>query len=163
MRGKVAQIDWLDGDDAAALKRLYLAEKRADVKPRLHLLWLVRGGMQIREAAGAVGTHERTARQWVAWYREGGVEAVASKKSCGKGRTSRLAPEQCRELFQVSAQEGFASAAEVAQWVERRFGVMYQAGSVYGLLSRLGIRLKVPRPQNAKADAAVQEAWQKGG
>lgn len=157
------QIDWRAGDDAAALKRLYLSEKRADVKPRLHLLWLVRDGMRVREAARVVGTHERTARQWVAWYREGGVEAVGSKKSCGKGQACRLSPEQCQELRQFSAQEGFASAAEAAQWIEQRFGVAYQAGSVYGLLSRLGIRLKVPRPQNAKADAAVQGAWQKGG
>ncbi len=163
MRGKAAQIDWRGGDDAASLKRLYLAEKRADVKPRLHLLWLVRGGMQVREAAEVVGVHERTARQWVAWYREGGVGAVRSKKSCGKGQASRLSPEQCRQLRQFTAQEGFASAAAAQQWIEQRFGVVYRAGSVYGLLSRLGIRLKVPRPQNAKAEAAAQEAWQKGG
>ncbi len=78
MRGRILQIDWQE--DEAALKRLYLAEKDAVVKPRLHLLWLVRSGKQVKEATETVGCHARTAQQWLAWYREGGVDTVRAKK-----------------------------------------------------------------------------------
>lgn len=64
MRGKIAQIDWQD--DESGLKQAYLREADPLVKPRLHLLWLVRQGKQIKEAAALVGVHLRTGRQWVA-------------------------------------------------------------------------------------------------
>ena len=47
-------------------------------------------------------------------------------------------------------------------WLEAQF-VVYAVGSLYTLLPRLGIRLKVPRPRHPNADPQAQTAWKKGG
>ncbi len=57
----------------------------------------------------------------------------------------------------------FATAPVVRDWIEDRFGVAYTVGSLYTLLPRLGIRLKVPRPRHTQADPQAQTAWKKGG
>ena len=57
----------------------------------------------------------------------------------------------------------FGTAADVRDWIEARFGVVYSVGSLYTLLPRLGIRLKVPRPRHPQADLQAQAAWKKGG
>ena len=159
MRGKVAQIDWQD--DETELKAAYLREADPHVKPRLHLLWLVRHGKQIKEAAALVGTHLRTGRQWIAWYRAGGLALVRRKKSGGKGNPSRLSPEQQHVLLDYLGENGSATALEVCQWVVEQFGVVYSVKGMYTLLARLKVKKKVPRPMNAKADEAVQQAYKK--
>lgn len=162
MHGKIVQVDWQD--EEAALKRLYLTEKEATVKARLHLLWLVRSGKQVKDATAVVGCHLRTAQQWLAWYREGGVDAVRSKKGGNaRGSSSRLSPAQKETLLAQANKDGFESGLAVRDYIEQTFGIVYTVGGVYGLLKRLRIKKKVPRPMNVKADPAVQEAYKKGG
>lgn len=48
-------MDWQD--EEAILKRLYRTQKDANVKPCLHLLWLVRSGKQVKEATAVVGCY----------------------------------------------------------------------------------------------------------
>ena len=62
-----------------------------------------------------------------------------------------------------AAQGVFGSAQAVRDWIEERFGVVYTRDSMYTLLPRLGIRLKVPRPRHAKTDPQAQATWKKGG
>ena len=162
MRGRILQIDWQE--DEAALKRLYLAEKDAVVKPRLHLLWLVRSGKQVKEATETVGCHARTAQQWLAWYREGGVDTVRAKKGGNyKGAPSRLSLHQTQALISQANKDGFESGLAVRDYIAQTFGVTYTVGSIYSLLKRLKVKKKVPRPMNVKADQAVQDAYKKGG
>ena len=47
----------------------------------------------------------------------------------------------------------FAAAQSVRDWIEEQFGVAYTVGSLYTLLPRLGIRLKMPRPGHTQADS----------
>ena len=54
-RGRKPTIEWAAGDDAASLYARYRRERRADVRPRLHALWLVRTGRTTREAAEVLG------------------------------------------------------------------------------------------------------------
>ena len=54
-RGRKLTIAWAVEDDAASLYARYRRERRADVRPRLHALWLVRTGHSAREAAGVLG------------------------------------------------------------------------------------------------------------
>ena len=63
----------------------------------------------------------------------------------------------------AAAQGLFATAQAVRDWIEEQFGVSYTVGSLYTLLPRLGIRLKVPRPRHPQAAPQAQAAWQKGG
>lgn len=161
MRGKIVQIEWQE--DEATLKQLYLREKDALIKPRLHFLWLIRQGKQVKDATPLIGVHPRTAQQWLAWYREGGIEAVRQKRGGNyRGLPCRLSAQQCAALEAYSNDEGFATGLEAQKWIQEKFGVSYALDGVYTLLRRLKIKKKVPRPMNVKADEEVQQAYKKG-
>jgi transposase len=160
-RGRPLNIPW--EEDGATLFQAYRQEKSADIKPRLHALWLLRLGYPLEETAQIVGIHYRTLQQWLAWYRQGGLAAVRGHPRGGKGRTSWLSREQQEQLRQQVAQGGFGTAQEVVDWVAQTFGVQYTRGSMYSLLARLHGGKKVPRPLAEKASLEGQEQWKKGG
>lgn len=161
-RGRPFVVAWRDEDDEAALKAAYRAEQDAEVKPRLHALWLVRGGRRLGEVADVVGVDYRTVQRWVAWYRAGGLDAVASRHMGGVGQPSRLTAEQQEETAREVASGRFRTAADIRGWVAETFRVRYTEGGMYSLLARLRCAPKVPRPLHEQADPAAQEAWKKG-
>lgn len=160
--GRPLVIVWAAADDATQLRALYQAERRRDVRPRLHALWLLRSGRRIREVAAVLGVHERNVQRWVRWYRGGGLAEVTAHRRQGKGQVARLTGEQQAHLREQAATGAFRTAAAARRWVQEHFGVTYSEGGMYDLLGRLRIRPTVPRPRNPQADAAVQAAW-KGG
>jgi len=162
-RGRPFVVAWRDEDDAAALKAAYRAERDAEVKPRLHALWLVREGRRLGEVADVVGVDYRTVQRWVAWYRDGGRAEVQRHHMGGLGQPPRLTPEQQERMAQEVASGRFRTAAEIRGWVAATFRVTYTEGGTYSLLARLRLAPKVPRPVHEKADLAVQDAWEKGG
>ncbi len=162
-RGRPLAVAWASGDDAASLYERYRRERRADVRPRLHGLWLVRAGRSAREAAAVLGVHERTVTRWLGWYRAGGLAAVEGRHAGGQGAPSLLTVEQQAELADEVATGRFRTAAEIRRWVEARWGVAYTEGGMYALLGRLRCAPKVPRPVHAKADPVAQARWKKGG
>ena len=78
-RGAPLRMDWAVEDTVEALQGRYRRERRVDVRPRLHGLWLVRQGQTTRQVAQVLGVHERTVQRWLAWYRAGGLAAVESR------------------------------------------------------------------------------------
>jgi transposase len=162
-RGRKLGIEWAAGDDAASLYRRYRRERRADLLPRLHGLWLVRTGRTTREAAAVLGSDERTVQRWLAWYRAGGLAPIEGRHAGSQGAPSFLTPEQQAELADEVASGRFRSAAEIRRWVEERWGVRYTEGGMYALLHRLRCAPKVPRPVHAKTDHLAQARWKKGG
>ena len=54
-RGRKLTVEWAAADDAAGLYERYRRERRPDVRPRLHGLWLVRTGKTTREASEVLG------------------------------------------------------------------------------------------------------------
>ncbi len=162
MARKIAMV-WAVEDTAAALHAQYRAEPVAEVRTRLHALWLLRQGEGPTVVAAVVGVSRNAVQTWLRWYREGGLAAVRSHRRGGPGKPSYLTPEQEQQLVAEAATGVFATAAAVRDWIEARFGVVYTVGSLYTLLPRLGIRLKTPRPLHTQADPQVQEAWKKGG
>jgi transposase len=161
-RGRPLVIAWRPEDEAAALKAAYRKERRADVRPRLQALWLLRGGRGVRAVAQLVGVHERTVQRWVGWYRDGGLAAVRTHRQAGTGQPSFLTADQQAQLWDRAATGAFRTAAEAQQWVAQQFGVHYRLGGMYALLGRLRIHPKVPRPVNPKTDQAAPAAWNKG-
>jgi len=124
----------------------------------------LRRGRTTTEVAELVGKHPRTIQDWIAWYRQGGLEEVLRRRHGGHGgQASRLTAKQMDEL------EALASAGQVrciqdgVQWAQEQHGVHYTYWGMRGVFDRLDLRKKVPRPRNPKASAAQQEAWKKGG
>src|SRR4051794_34683491 len=162
-RGRKLTVEWASEDDAASLYGRYRGERRADVRPRLHGLWLVRTGKTTREVAGVLGVDERTVQRWLAWYRAGGLAPLEGRHAQGRGAPSFLRPEQRAELAEEVATGRFRTAAEIRRWVEERWGVAYTEGGMYALLHRLRCAPKVPRPIHEKTDQLAQARWKKGG
>lgn len=161
-RGRKLRVEWAAQDDVASLRARYRRERRADVRPRLQGLWLVRTGRTTREVAGVVGVEERTVQRWLGWYRAGGLAEAERRHAQGKGAAPFLTAEQQADLAGEVETGRFRTAAEVRDWIAAEYGVEYKVGGVYDLLARLRCRPKVPRPLHAKADRAEQERWKKG-
>lgn len=162
-RGRKLRIEWAAGDDAASLYARYRRERRADVRPRLHALWLVQTGRTTREAAAVLGVDERTVQRWLAWYRAGGLTPLEERHAGSQGAPSFLTPEQRAALAEEIATGRFRTAAEIRRWVQEHWGVGYTEGGMYALLKRLRCAPKVPRPIHEKADHLAQARWKKGG
>ncbi len=72
------QVAW--HEDEATLKERCVSEKDAQNRTRLQALWQLRQGRTIVEVAEMVGKHPRTIQDWIAWYRQGGVEEVLERR-----------------------------------------------------------------------------------
>lgn len=140
---------------------------RRIVRQRFHALWLLRSGeRRMDEVAGVVGANYRTVQRWVAWYRDGGLEAIRAHRMGGYGQMSRLTAEQQEQQEQPAVEVAtgrFRKAVAIRAWVAETFGVTYTEGGMYSLLERLRCTPKVPRPLHEKANLDDQEAWKKGG
>lgn len=162
MRGRRLMIEWQE--DEARLYQLYRTEAQAELRTRWHALWLLRQGRSVRETAQVVGVHHRTVREWLRWYREGGIAAIRQhRRGNRQGRKPFLTAEQCARLIEQAGQGTFLSIQAARFWVKEHFGVDYTYWGMRSLLGRLQIKRKVPRPLAAKASLEAQEAWKKGG
>ena len=156
------QIEWQE--DEATLKQYYLSEKDAQNRTRPQALWQLRRGRTIAEVAEMVGKHPRTVQDWVAWYRQGGLEAVLRHRHGGHGgRQSWLTDEQEDELKAAATAGEVRCIQDGVQWAQEQHGVTYTYWGMRRVFVRLGLRKKVPRPRNPQASAEQQEAWKKGG
>ena len=152
-------------ESAADLYARYRDARDVEARKRLGALWLVRRGLGVAEASEAVGIGQRTLERWLAWYREAGLAAVLARVP-GHGATGaacRLSAAQRRELVARSGRGQFRTYDDARAWVRATWGVAYRYQGMYALLARLGVHPKVPRPVAAKADAAAQARWTRGG
>ena len=79
------RVVWAEEDTAAALHQQYRTEKVTEVRTRLHALWLLRQGRGPTAVAAAVGVGRNAVQRWLRWYREGGLDAVRSRRRGGPG------------------------------------------------------------------------------
>ena len=155
------QMEWQE--DEATLKRLYQQEKDHQNRTRLQALWYLRQGRTIGQAAELVGVHYRTVQDWVAWYRQGGIDEVLSHRHGGSRFVKRrLTQEQEAELETLAEAGEMRTIWDGVHWAAER-GVNYTYWGMRGVFDRLVLRKKVPRQRNPKASAEQQEAWKKGG
>ena len=162
-RGRPFVVAWADEDTEEALRTAFREEQRADVRDRLHALWLLRSGeRRLAEVATVLGVQYRTVQRWVGWYREGGLAAIRSHRMGGVGQTPWLTPEEQEEVAREVATGRFRNAAAIGTWIAEQYGVTYREGGLYDLLERLRCKPKVPRPLHAQANPEAQEAWKKG-
>ena len=134
---------------------------------RVRSIILTRRGWTAERVADALGCSLRSVRQWLADYRDGGVEAL--KDLPRPGRPCALA-EADRERFLArihagpTADDGVCAlrGEDIRRILADEFGARYSLAGVYALLHRLGQSSLVPRPRHRKADPEAQEEFKRG-
>ena len=93
--GHSPPIKWSESEEL--LFTLCKQETETHNQRRLQSLCLLRQGKSFEEVARTTGVHPGTVRQWVAWYRQGGVEEVrrhrAGRYRNGKTDVKKLSAE----------------------------------------------------------------------
>ncbi len=160
---KPVDVEW--DETAQELYGRYKAERDVAARKRLQALWLIRSGEGVAEAAKQAGVGQRTVERWLGWYRREGLDRVLERVPGhgGRGSESKLTRQQLQQLAEVAGVGTFRTYWEAADWVRSQYGVTYSYNGIWGLLSRLEIHPKVPRPVAEKADREAQEAFKKGG
>src|ERR687885_2369441 len=155
MRGRRLRIAWQE--DEGTLWQRYRGEPDPELRTRWHALGLLRQGRSATAAAALVGVHRGSVQRWLAWYRQGGLAAVAQHRQGGRqGRAPYLTAEQQAQLHAETARGTLRTVGAAARWVEQQFGVAYTAWGMRSVLRRVKIRKKVPRPLAAQADLDAQ-------
>ncbi|HYI24541.1 MAG TPA: helix-turn-helix domain-containing protein [Thermomicrobiales bacterium] len=138
MRGRPLVIDWTESADVLSAK--YKRERNGHRRARLQALYLLRTGASISAAGQAVGVDYRTVQRWVAWYREGGLNAVLLRTPgyAAPGRPSRLTVDQRAVLLKKARSGQFRTVRDAVDWVHSEFGVTYTYTGMHALLNRSG-------------------------
>lgn len=134
---------------------------------RVRAIILTRRGWTADRVADALGCSLRSVRQWLADYRDGGVDAL--KDLPRSGRPPALAEaDQERFLARIHAGPTAADGVcalrgnDIRRILAEEFDARYSLAGVYALLHRLGQSSLVPRPRHRKADPDAQEAFKRG-
>ena len=144
------------------LAQLLRQAQQSSTKERLQVLyWLKQEkAPSVSAVAQAVGKHRGTVQQWLATYRDEGLESLLEiKKSPGRVRVIPQWAEEALSKRLQDPQQGFASYGAVQQWLSD-LGVEAQYHAVYQMTRyRLKAKLKAVRPQNIKQNIQQREAF----
>lgn len=159
--GRNLKVEWQE--TAEELEQRYRVEKHYQRRERLLTFWHLRQGKQIKEVSEMTGRGARRIRDWVSWYRVGGLSEVL-RRVTGHGTvgvSAQLTTLQQKALVARVALGDFRTVWDVVDWVEARWDIQYSYEGMRSLMKRHGCVLKVPRPQSQKANVQQQKNWQK--
>ena len=152
------------GESVEYLEKSLRYAGTASQKEKLQVLWWLKSGQvsQHQELGRRLGRDSSTISRWLQKYRQGGLKALLAGKSSNSKRWE--IEGEILEQLQVRLQqpEGFKSYGEIQQWLEQQFGKTVKYKTVYKTVRyRLNAKLKAPRPQSIKQDAASVSLFKK--
>ena len=133
---------------------------------RYHLVWLVKKGWRLKEAAKVVGFNYDYAQEILNAYNLQGEVGLRNrlKDNQPPGAPPLLTPEQQQKLRERLNEPpddgGMWTGPKVAEWIAQEIGrekVWPQRGWDY--LKRLGFSWQRPRPRHTQGDPVAQEAF----
>lgn len=143
-------------ESADDLKRRLRDERHPRKRQRLHLLFLI-ASHQVRsrsQLSHVLGITRNTVARWLASYHQGGLPALLDLY-VPEGKAPTLSPLQLEQLrARLTHPDGFASYAEIQQWIHDSLGVPMKYDAVHNLVhDKLKARPKVPRLSHEKKKA----------
>ena len=150
--------------DGRKLKRDTLEEIR------IRAVKCVEAGESPEVVINALGFHRGQIYEWLALYREGGIEALKRKKA--KGREPKLKGQQLKKLYKIITTKNpiqlrfeFAlwTRAMIRELIRDEFNVRLSDVSVGRLLHKLGLSPQKPLRRAYQRDEAKVNEWQEKG
>ncbi|WP_328929977.1 winged helix-turn-helix domain-containing protein [Streptomyces sp. NBC_00190] len=142
------------------------AGRRRRETVRMQAAELFEQQIAVSEVAHRLRVSVKSAYQWHQLWRDGGVEALASRGPSGS--RCRLSP-RCLEKLAGYLKEGPAAhgwvadqvwtASRVATLIGRKFHVSYSVSGATRLMHRLGFSPQVPARRVAERDEQAVTAW----
>ena len=127
------------------------------VHRRMNALLLLDEGWSAERVAEVLFIDAETVREHRRLYQSAGVAGV--ERLNYEGSDPALTPEQLTGLEAELDATLYMTAAAVADYVKRTFGVEYTPHAMAKLLKRMGFVYKKPKPVPAKANAEEQERF----
>ena len=149
------------------LKRLRdLNRKETDAKQRDRYRAVLLA-LEDQSAPAIMTTLDRSRRfvqRWVYLYRDGGIDAICTKRQTGRPRKlTRPEEAQLRERILAGAKPQDAVCSlrgqDIRRIINKEFGVEYSLPAVYVVLHRLGLSCLQPRPRHKKNDRQKMCQW----
>jgi transposase len=130
-------------------------ERDPKLKPRLHLLVLLKSGQVTSrgQAAAHLAVHRNTITDWLRQYRHGGLEALLTYKTPGAPAGQKTLPPAVFAQLQarLATPTGFASYLDIQRWLREEFGLEVPYKTLHGMVRyQLKAKLKRPRPSHGK-------------
>lgn len=159
-----------EASEALKLRELIRTEANAKQRDRFRAVLLAIEGEQGGELEGdqialRLGRSPRFVDQWLARYRQGGLEALYPRKA--KGRPKKL-PAEREQAFKSRLLGGPQEAdggvctlrgADALRILKGEFGVEMKLSGVYALMHRLNLSCLKPRPRHRKNDPQAAADW----
>ena len=161
-RGCPIKVEWQE--TAEELYQLYQAEKELKKRQRLQFLWLIKTGNSVQKSCQIAGLGERSGQRYLSWYRQGGLAEVLGRQHGGHAPRPGFLTETQKAALSVYSETGKVKTVwDAIKWVKDEYDIDYSYEGMRGVLKRLRLNKKVPRPQHEKSDKNTQLAWKKGG
>jgi transposase len=142
-------------EDLVTLDERLRRERDAKLRPRLHLLVLLKSGQVTsrEQAATHLALHRNTVGAWLRRYRDGGLEALLTYKEAGAPAGQKTLPPAVFAQLQtrLATPTGFTSYLDVQRWLREEFALEVPYKTLHGIVHyQLKAKLKRPRPSHAK-------------
>jgi transposase len=142
-------------EDLDLLQTRLRSERAPQLRPRLHLLVLLKSGQATTrcQAAAHLAVHRNTITGWLRQYRHGGLEALLTYKEPGapSGQKTLPPPVFAQLQARLTTPTGFASYVAIQQWLREAFALEVPYQTLHGIVRyQLKAKLKRSRPSHAK-------------
>lgn len=135
---------------------------------RIRAVQRIEAGESPEVVARALGFHRSCIYDWLAKYREGGLEALKTKPITG--RPPKLNGEQLRRVYnlvtlknplQLKFEFALWTREMVREWIRKELGVRLSVVSVGRMLRKLGLSPQRPLRKAYQQDSEAVERWTK--
>src|SRR5262245_53071732 len=142
-------------EDVDVLQTRLRNERDPQLRPRLHLLILLKSGQATthRQAATHLAVHRNTITGWLRQYRHNGLKTLVTYKEPKTPSGQKTLPPTVFAQLQarLATTTGFASYVAIQQWLREEFALEVPYQTLHGIVRyQLKAKLKRPRPNHAK-------------
>jgi transposase len=149
-------------ETAEELRDLLKKETNAQIKEKLHALYLLKSGLvtTLGGLSEFLVRDRATIYRWFEKYKKSGLTGLL-KLYKPAGRSLSIPPAALEKLTSKLAEpEGFKSYGEIQLWLKSECGVEVDYHAVYRTVRyKLKAKLKVPRPSSIKKDDEESELF----